>query len=60
MKETRETAERVPVFVVRDAAGEYLRADGSRTPASDEAHEFATAAEAAAACTRATDKVVVW
>lgn len=55
-----ETTDRVPVFVVRDEYGEYLRADGSRTPASDEAHEFATAAEAEAAFTRATDRVVVW
>lgn len=45
------------VYVVRDASGEYLRASGKRTPASDEAHEFETREEAQAACERATDKV---
>ncbi len=46
------------VYVVRDAAGEYLRADGSRTPASNEAQEFETQREAQAACTRTTDRVL--
>jgi hypothetical protein len=46
------------VYVVRDASGEYIREIGSRTPASDEAHEFETREEAQAACTRATDKVL--
>jgi hypothetical protein len=48
------------VYVVRDASGEYVRdeAGEKRTPASNEAYEFATAEEAAAACTRATDKVL--
>lgn len=47
------------VYVVRDASGEYVRdeAGEKRTPASNEAYEFATAEEAKAACTRATDKV---
>lgn len=48
------------VYVVRDASGEYLRdASGDRrTPASDQANDFATAEEAQAACTRATDRVI--
>jgi hypothetical protein len=48
------------VYVVRDAGGEYVRdaAGEKRTPASNEAHEFATADEARAACTRATDEVL--
>ncbi len=46
------------VYVVRDAYGEYLRADGSRTPASNEAQEYDSRDEAAAACVRATDRVV--
>jgi hypothetical protein len=45
------------VYVVRDASGEYLRADGKRTPASDQAREFETREYALAACERATDKV---
>ena len=47
------------VYVVRDASGEYLsgKHDGGRTPASDEAREFATHEEARAACERATDRV---
>lgn len=51
------SAERTTVYVVRDAAGEYVAANG-RTPASDEAQEFETRAEAAAACNRATDRVL--
>lgn len=47
-----------PVYVVRDASGEYVSANG-RTPASDEATEFETVAEAKAACERATDRVLV-
>lgn len=46
------------VYVVRDASGEYLRADGKRTPASDEAREYETTEEAQAACERATDRVL--
>lgn len=48
------------VYVVRDASGEYVRnEDGTkRTPASNEAYEFATAEDARAACSRATDKVL--
>lgn len=46
------------VYVVRDASGEYLRADGSRTPAGNEAHEFETREEAQAACERSTDRVL--
>lgn len=45
------------VYVVRDASGEYVSAKG-RTPASNEATEFETAAEALAECTRATDRVL--
>jgi hypothetical protein len=46
------------VYVVRDASGEYVRADGGRTPASNEAHEFESRADAQVACTRATDCVL--
>ena len=46
------------VYVVRDASGEYVSANGKRTPASNEACEFATREEAQAACERATDKVL--
>lgn len=48
------------VWVVRDAGGEYLsgKREGQRTPASDEAREFETRAEALAACERATDRVL--
>ena len=46
------------VYVVRDAAGEYLRAEGRRTPASNEAAEYETREEAQAACERATDRVI--
>lgn len=52
------------VYVVCDASGEYIRnpeKDGadspSRTPASNEAHEFESREDAKAACRRATDKV---
>lgn len=45
------------VYVVRDASGEYLRANGTRTPASNEAREFETREGAQAACERATDRV---
>lgn len=44
------------VYVVRDASGQYLRADGRRTPAADEAEEFDTLEEAQDACHRATDR----
>jgi len=46
------------VYVIRDASGEYLRPDGSRTPASNEAGEFETSEEAEEACTRSTDRVL--
>ena len=46
------------VYVVRDASGEYVGANGKRTPASNEAAEFETREEAQAACDRATDKVL--
>ena len=46
------------VYVVRDASGEYLAANGNRTPASNEAIEFETSEDAHAACERATDKVL--
>lgn len=55
------------VYIVRDASGEYIRGrindDGDmvpagRTPASNEACEFASSEEARAACDRATDKVL--
>ena len=45
-------------YVVRDASGEYLRADGRRTPASNEAAEYETREEAEAARERATDRVI--
>lgn len=45
-------------YVVRDGSGEYVSARG-RTPASDEAQEFETEPEAAAACTRTTDQVLL-
>ena len=46
------------VYVVRDASGEYLGEGGRRTPASNEAREFDTLAEAQAARTRETDSVL--
>jgi hypothetical protein len=48
------------VYVVRDASGEYVRDAGTdrRTPASDEAQEFATQKEAETVCTRDTDRVL--
>lgn len=48
------------VYVVRDASGQYVKNDDgtSRTPASNEAHEFDTIEDGKAACTRATDKVL--
>ena len=46
------------VYVVRDAGGEYLQANGKRTPASNEAQEFETREEAEAACERGTDRVI--
>lgn len=61
------TTETTQVYVVRDASGEYIKGrwndDGEmvasgRTPASNEACEFATRGEAEAACERATDKVL--
>ena len=45
------------VYVVRDAAGEYITAAG-RSPASNEAIEYETREEAEASCTRATDRVL--
>lgn len=49
------------VFVVCDASGEYVADDSgeSRTPAAGEATEFVTRAEAEAACTRVTDRVLI-
>lgn len=44
------------VYVVRDYTGEYVTETG-RSPASNEAKEFATYEEAQAACTRATDSI---
>ena len=46
-------------YVVREAVvgGEYLRADGTRTPASDEAVEFETYEGAAASLDRGVDAV---
>ncbi len=47
------------MFVVRDASGEYVaNLEGKRTPASDEAMQFATREEAQSACDRATDRVL--
>lgn len=46
------------VYVVRDASGEYLAANGKRTPASDEAMEFETRDAALVACERSTDKIL--
>lgn len=46
------------VCFVRDAAKEYLRVDGRRTPYVEEAKVFASVVEAKAACSRATDRVV--
>jgi hypothetical protein len=45
------------VYVVCDASGEYLRANGTRTPASSEAYEYESYDDAAEACVRATDRV---
>lgn len=47
-------------YVVRDAGGEYIRYDGGRTPASDEAREWDDRDDALAACDRATDRVIAW
>ena len=49
------------VYVIRDAAAEYLRENGTWTPASDEAHEYESRDEATMAaetCGRATASVV--
>ena len=46
------------VYVVRDSAGEYVRPNGTRTPAGNEAAEFDTPEDARAACDRATDQVL--
>jgi hypothetical protein len=51
-------AETTTVYVVRDVSGEYVAANGKRTPASNEAKEFETREEAMAACERATDRVL--
>ena len=40
------------VYVIRDAAAEYLRENGTWTPASDEAHEYETRDEALAAAVK--------
>ncbi len=50
------------VYVVRDAAGEYVRdfEGEKRTPASDEAYQFTDRDEAENARTRATDRVIAW
>lgn len=48
------------VYAVVDAGGDYLTADGGRTPASDEAQEFDSREEAQEACDRGTDRVVSW
>lgn len=47
-------------YIVRDAGGEYIsgKSEGQRTPASNEAKEFSTQAEAKAACERSTDRVI--
>ena len=55
----RDSRRREIAFVVRDASGEYVSDGGRRTPASDEAREYATREEADAACERATDRVLV-
>jgi hypothetical protein len=47
------------VYVVRDASGEYVRGDGSRTPCSDQAEEFETREEAEEARSRSTDRVLI-
>lgn len=49
------------IYVVRDADGEYIsgKREGERTPAGNEAFEFATRGEAQSACTRATDKIFI-
>jgi hypothetical protein len=47
------------VFVVRDAAGEYIKnAAGDRTPSYIEAMEFETLEAAQVAMTRTTDRVL--
>jgi hypothetical protein len=47
------------VFVVRDAAGEYIKnAAGDRTPSYIEAMEFGTLESAQLAMTRTTDRVL--
>lgn len=56
MKTTNET-----VYVIRDAAAEYLRANGAWTPASNEAAEYETREEADQAlsdCGRSTARVL--
>lgn len=45
------------VYVVRDASGEYIRENGSRTTASNEAMEYDDRDEADSACERSTDRV---
>jgi hypothetical protein len=49
------------VYVVRDASGEYVADETGerRTPASDEAFEFASREAASAAAHRETDRVLV-
>jgi len=46
------------MYSVVDASGEYLKTNGSRTPASNEAATWETEAEAAKHIDRATDRVV--
>ena len=62
--EADDSDDTLTVYVVRDAAGEYVRdlsdaADApARTPAGNEAMEFATEDEARDACRRSTDRVL--
>ena len=46
------------MYSVVDASGEYLKANGTRTPASNEAATWETEAEASKHIDRATDHVV--
>lgn len=57
-RNTEMTTTNETVYVVRDASGEYLAANGKRTQASDEAREFDALDDAKAACTRTTDRVL--
>jgi hypothetical protein len=46
------------VYVIRDASGEYISANGGRTPASNEAQEYDDYDDALEHRERATDKVL--